>query len=331
MDSDGFGYVSFDGSASYDPDAGDTIVSYKWKRGETLLAQGAQVDINLAVGTHTITLVVTDNWSKSGSVDIQVTVLASPGVPPVAVPPADFAIENSEDKGTMPVPLDGSASYDPDGDAIVLYQWKIGNSVIATGAQVSPILPVGAHTITLVVTDSWNMQGSADVVVTVYRPALVAPIANAGPDQTRRDNNDSGFETVQLDGSASYDPLGPIGIISYRWILDGVEIATGVKPTVTLPIGQHEITLIVKDDDDLEGTDTVTITILPALGGERIMVGLAFNNVTTNDQSAANGIFWNGVGVSTSGPITLRDSQGNLIDVTLELTIRLSLLGMVVE
>ncbi|MCD8482136.1 MAG: hypothetical protein LR015_05375 [Verrucomicrobia bacterium] len=320
MDNDGFGYVSLDGTASYDPDAGDTIVSYQWKRGETLLAQGAQVDVNLAVGTHTITLVVTDNWNKSGSVDIQVIVLASPGVPPVAIPPADFAIENSEDKGTMPVLLDGSASFDPDGDAIVLYQWKIGNSVIATGAQVAPILPVGTHTITLVVTDAWNMQGSADVVVTVYRPALVAPIANAGPDQTLRDNNDSGSEAVQLDGSASYDPLGPIGIIEYRWLLNDVEIATGVRPMVTLPVGQHDITLVVRDDDDLEGTDSVVITVLPALGGERLMIGLAFNNTATNDQSAADGIFWNGVGASTSGPIALRDSQGNLTDISLELT-----------
>lgn len=310
MDSDGFGIVTLDGSASYDPDSGDSIVSWKWQKNGIVLAEGPVVDVNLPVGTHTLSLEVTDNWNKRASTDFQVTVLASPGVPPVAVPPADFAIENSEDKGSMPVPLDGSASYDPDGDEIVRYQWKIGNSVIATGAQVAPILPVGTHTITLVVTDSWNMKGSADVVVTVYRPALVAPVAHAGLNQMIRDDNDSGSVLVQLDGSQSYDPLGPIGIISYTWRINGEVVASAVKPTLQLEVGVHEIELTVVDDDNLSDTDVVTISVLPALTGSKTIIGIAGNNPNTDDRNQG-GIYWNGFNLSTT-TLPLRDSTNQL-------------------
>lgn len=93
------------------------------------------------------------------------------------------------------------------------------------------------------------------------------PIADAGTDQTLTADG-SGFATVTLDGSASFDPDGEI--VSYVWTLDDVEIATGVNPQVTLSVGIHTITLTVTDDDGLTDSDEVTITILPISAPNRV-------------------------------------------------------------
>jgi thermitase len=62
--------VTLDASASSDPDG--TIVSYQWLDGGLLIATGKTVSVNLGVGTHTITLRVTDD--DQASAEDQVTV-----------------------------------------------------------------------------------------------------------------------------------------------------------------------------------------------------------------------------------------------------------------
>ena len=47
--------------------------------------------------------------------------------------------------------------------------------------------------------------------------------------------------------------------LTYVWSTNGVQIATGVRPTVTLPFGAHTVTLTV--DDGRSGTDTDTVVI----------------------------------------------------------------------
>ncbi|KXX66492.1 PKD domain-containing protein [Flammeovirga sp. SJP92] len=85
------------------------------------------------------------------------------------------------------------------------------------------------------------------------------PVANAGIDQQLTDSDQDGWETVVLDGTASTDAEGPIA--SYRWMLEGIEIATGSNPTVELSVGTHLITLIVTDADGLTATDEVTVVV----------------------------------------------------------------------
>jgi len=88
------------------------------------------------------------------------------------------------------------------------------------------------------------------------------PTADAGPDQTVRDADDGGDESVTLDGSGSSDSDGTIS--SYVWYEDTNQIATGSGPSVTLDVGTHQILLAVTDDDDASSFDTVMIDVLPS-------------------------------------------------------------------
>ncbi len=87
----------------------------------------------------------------------------------------------------------------------------------------------------------------------------VPPTPTAGADQTLSADA-SGNALVTLDGSASTDPDGTI--VSYVWTdSGGVEIATGATAQVTLPVGEHTITLTVTDDDGASATDTVNYMV----------------------------------------------------------------------
>ena len=85
------------------------------------------------------------------------------------------------------------------------------------------------------------------------------PVADAGPDQTVTDADDSGSEDVTLDGSASTDADGTI--VSWSWAVDGTEIATGEMATVSFDVGVATVVLTVTDDEGATGTDNVTITV----------------------------------------------------------------------
>jgi hypothetical protein len=88
-------------------------------------------------------------------------------------------------------------------------------------------------------------------------PANTAPTANAGPDQTVEQASAAGTQ-VTLDGSASSDP--DENPLTYRWAWPGGS-ATGVKPTVTLPLGATSVTLVVNDGQADSAPDTVLITV----------------------------------------------------------------------
>ena len=98
------------------------------------------------------------------------------------------------------------------------------------------------------------------VVPTLVIDPNLTPVADAGTDQTVTDRAKPGAETVTLVGSASYDPDGTI--VSYQWLEDGTQIATGETVTVNLPVGSHTITLRVTDDQLANHADQVTIQVM---------------------------------------------------------------------
>lgn len=89
------------------------------------------------------------------------------------------------------------------------------------------------------------------------------PVANAGVD---RSVACTGLPTtaVTLDGSGSFDPDG--SPLTYTWT-GPFGTATGVSPTVNLPLGASTITLVVNDGTATSPPDTVDITITVGVQG----------------------------------------------------------------
>ena len=183
-------------------------------------------------------------------------------IPPVANAGPDQTVIDADNNQSEAVTLDGSASFDSDGN-IVSYEWKEGLNSIASGVTPTVNLAVGTHNIDLTVTDNEGATGTDQVVITVNPPsANQPPVANAGPDQTVIDADGNQSEAVTLDGSASFDSDG--NIVSYEWKEGLNSIASGVTPTVNLAVGTHNIDLTVTDDLGATGTDQVVITVNPA-------------------------------------------------------------------
>ncbi|GGG57060.1 hypothetical protein GCM10011414_28630 [Croceivirga lutea] len=74
VDDNGAEDVVLDGSGSFDPDG--SIVSYSWTENGTEVATGESPTISLAVGTHMLTLTVTDNEGATATDEVVVTVEA---------------------------------------------------------------------------------------------------------------------------------------------------------------------------------------------------------------------------------------------------------------
>ena len=130
---------------------------------------------------------------------------SAPNQPPIANAGADQRVFVG-----VTVTLNGSASTDPDGDALT-YRWTMlsrpagSKAMLKNGSSVSKTFSAdraGRYEIQLIVNDG-TVDSATDLVVVQADAGNTAPVANAGPDQT------AGYgSTVQLDGTASSDVNG---------------------------------------------------------------------------------------------------------------------------
>jgi len=184
-------------------------------------------------------------------------------------PPAADAGENQTVyawiDGFADVTLDGSDSNDEDGDELTYkWTWTIdANTYEANSVSPTIELPIGVHTIQLVVNDGYADSALDDVNIIVKIP----PVANADPDQTVYAWID-GIAEVTLDGSDSNDADGDMLTYKWTWTIDANTYeANGVSPTIELPIGVHTIQLVVNDGYVDSAPDDVNVTVVAPLEG----------------------------------------------------------------
>jgi hypothetical protein len=94
----------------------------------------------------------------------------------------------------------------------------------------------------------------------------VIPVADAGPNQVVYSRY-NGIAEVTLDGSCSYAAYDECQLFyNWHWAIDGNNCeANGVSPCITLPVGEHQIELIVNDGIDESQPDYCTITVIRPL------------------------------------------------------------------
>jgi hypothetical protein len=172
-------------------------------------------------------------------------------LPPMAVAGDDQAIIEI---GSV-VQLDGSQSYDPDGDDIS-YAWSFlsrpggSNAVLGNPSSATPtFVPdvYGEYRVELVVTDVRGSASEPDDAVVSF--ANVAPVADAGDNQAARVG-----DQVLLDGSSSDDANGDA--LTFHWSFFSAPAGstaalndpTSEMSTLTADVpGTYEVDLIVSD------------------------------------------------------------------------------------
>jgi poly(3-hydroxybutyrate) depolymerase/uncharacterized protein (DUF2141 family) len=328
--------VTLNGAASVDPDG--TIMSYAWSK----IAGPAQYNItntgnvsttvtNLAVGTYSFRLLVTDNRGATDDDTVVINVAAAPPPPNVA-PTANAGSDQSIQLPVSSATLNGSASSDADG-SITSYAWsKIAGpaqyNIVNSGSVNTTVdnLVAGTYSFRLIVTDNNGATDDDTVVINVAPappPPNVAPTANAGNDQSIQLPTNS----VTLDGSASTDPDGSVTTYAWSKIAGpsqyNIANAGSANTTVTnLVAGSYSFRLVVTDNNGATDDDTVVINVAAApnmlptanAGGDQ-SIQLPANSVTLSGaaSSDADGTITGYAWTKISGPAQYNiTSAGNV-------------------
>jgi hypothetical protein len=181
-------------------------------------------------------------------------------------PTADAGADRETVVGAT-VDLDGSASSDPDGDALS-YLWRLSALPADSGAAlddptaVAPSFRIdlpGDYTAELIVNDGLLDSAPDQTVVSTVNSA---PVADAGPPQSALVG-----ATVTLDGTGSSDVDGDP--LTYRWRFDSRPAGSAAAlddPSSAMPrfaidaFGDYVIELIVNDGALDSAPDTTTVS-----------------------------------------------------------------------
>lgn len=262
-----------DGSGSSAP-SGDPL-TYQWSQ-----VAGTPVSLDLADPLHP-TFVAPLVSAGGTTLTFQLTVRDThfPSVPDtvnisvknVNHAPVSDAGNDQKVAEKASVKLDGSESYDLDGESLV-YNWvqtagpavPLPDTTAARPSFVAPVVGPEGATLTFELTVSDGTDTSKDAVNVFVENVNHAPDANAGVDQIKNEGT-----IVALDGTASKDP--DLDALSYNWTqLSGPQVALSdphnPEPTFVAPLvglGGETITfqLIVNDGLTDSLADQVAIKI----------------------------------------------------------------------
>ena len=144
--------------------------------------------------------------------------------PPVANAGPDQTVECTSHTGTN-VTLNGSGSFDPDGDPLT-YTWRDSlNNVVATGVTPVITLPLGVHVLTLTVDDGRGGTSTDTVTITVVdTTAPTITNAAADPAQLWPPNHKMVPVAIQLSVADACDanPLCEIVSVTSNEPIDGL-------------------------------------------------------------------------------------------------------------
>ena len=313
--------VTVNGSQSEDLD-GDTM-AFRWslltKPDESAIDFSANVSSEFnflpdVVGTYVVQLIVNDGALDSTPVTRLFTVRA-PNIPPVANAGIDKeGLPNTE------LTLDGSASFDKDGDDLT-FTWSVVEQPVGSTIELSDVnavqptfipLELGTYVFGLTVFDQEDESTAVQVSVAI-NAANTAPVAEiSGPLAGKVGSS------ITLSGELSFDLES--ALTGYTWRLVGPNNSSttltseeGITTSFTPDIaGSYDVFLSVNDgtENSVEVSQTLTITAADSI------VNLPPTASAGSDQSVLVGQL-----VSLDGSLS-SDSDGDTISYTWSLVLK---------
>lgn len=274
--------VTLMGSNSFDPDG--AIVSFLWEQvqggqveilqADTALASFVSPSVGDAGESLVFRLTVEDSQGKTAQDECFINIL-SINQPPVADAGSGRTVAAHEQ-----VILDGSGSFDPDGD-VLTYLWE---QISGTPVQLSDprekqaafIAEVGEDGIRfllfqITVADSKGLKSRAYTIVNIAGTSS-PPVAEAGPDQSVYEG-----ENVALNGFLESEVAG----IMYRWMqVKGVPVSIPdpqspqvifTAPVLEIDKAELEFQLLVSDSAGYSSLDSVLIEVVKPVSSADIV------------------------------------------------------------
>lgn len=263
------GTLTFDGTASFDPDPDGSISSYEWdfdhngtfsadETGGTVTHTFEDTTYD-AGSTYYVALRVADNdGAESLFVVVAVDVLAAgANLPPIADTGGPYDAVLSEETITF----DGSASADPDG-SINTYEWDFDyDGTFAADASTAEAdysyATSGEYNVALRVTDDEGEASLDTTTVVVHSEPVAAVAQTSGP-------AGHGLVDAEIDFSGAASTSGTSGddaadyVASYEWNFgDGSAPVTTSVPTVShgfSAAGSYTVELTVTDSFGVSST-----------------------------------------------------------------------------
>jgi len=262
--------ATLDGTGSSDPD-NNYPLTYQWSITSKPLGSTAILSDPTSVspsfdadmfGDFIIELMVTDSLGLSSAVDsVKVSTYNTP-------PVADAGLDQFVTLIGSTVSLDGTTSYDEDGDDFT-YSWTLiqkppeSEAALSDPTSGTPTFIADVHgdyVASLVVMDEFGAMSEADSVIISF--TNVKPVANAG-------GNHSVFagDAVLLNGTGSTDANGDP--LTYSWNLvckpsgSTAILSNATNSTASLVTdlpGEYVISLVVNDGFIDSDPDNVTVT-----------------------------------------------------------------------
>ncbi len=156
------------------------------------------------------------------------------------------------------VSLSAHLSYDLDiGDNIAQYEWRMGDKIVGTSdSYSSSSLSIGDHYFILTVTDKFGLKATDEVKVSIVDIQKHRLFVDAGID---KDVFKGGVSLgVKDTGTISVGS----SITQVQW-KEGNNLISNSSGFISpdLSIGEHTLTLLIKNEHGLEGSDDVTIRV----------------------------------------------------------------------
>lgn len=145
-------------------------------------------------------------------------------------------------------------------DNIDLLVLSEGQPLMAFTLESTEVVSDGYLLIEFVAGDS-SVPKINGIEVNYLEPHLAHSVAD-GPFVGVAGAND--MAVVDLDGSPSHTHGFGLNLVEWAWKMDGNVVSTSESDSIEFPVGEHVVTLFVKDDGGNEDADSTTVRVFPA-------------------------------------------------------------------